>query len=194
MKYPFRMALAIRTAKALMAPTPQVGSPPAVTSLPDPQQLAEQVRPSIAEGLTNCRQRQQRAEPSPGCIEAARADCHRSRRWQLSMDILMTLTQSKAYLLATVVLLAALTAAVLHLSSLRPGAQTLDCTWSLQVLLSSLMLAMNNNARRLRQQRYISYIWAPLSGIVIGIGLAASPSLTPEGAFGVVLLTLFFIP
>ena len=106
----------------------------------------------------------------------------------------MTLTKSKAFLLGTVILLAAVTAAIFHLSFLRPGAQTLDCMWSIQVLVSSLMLAMNNNLRRLRQQRYISYVWTALSGIVIGMGVAASPSLTPEGAFGVVLLTLFFIP
>jgi hypothetical protein len=244
MKFPFKMDLAMRTARALMAPTPQVDSTPAATSLPDPQQLAEQVRASIAQALTNCREREREAGQKleaalkqrevvataraaaviAAIPEKVRAETegwsacrHRPKyqtmimiidnleseprslmttilRRQLSKDIFMTLTKSKAFLLGSVILLAAVAAAFLHLSSLRPGAQTLDCTWSLQVLLSSLMLAMNNNLRRLRQQRYISYVWAALSGIVIGMGLAASPSLTPEGAFGVVLLTLFFIP
>ena len=61
MKFPFKMDLAMRTARALMAPTPQVDSTPAATSLPDPQQLAEQVRASIAQAITTCRDREREA-------------------------------------------------------------------------------------------------------------------------------------
>jgi hypothetical protein len=38
MKFPFKMDLAMRTARALIAPSPPVASTPAVTSLPDPHE------------------------------------------------------------------------------------------------------------------------------------------------------------